>query len=230
MANVNFCRSSNVDELPIIDGQILFDTTNKKIYLDEGFNRIQYGGDTSIIQKIQDSEKFNVFGANATLEIFTQKASVVDSKEDALSVTEEHIPLGCLAFRDEIEDINESFSKLINSLTANGQRLYFDYKDDEFGFNTDINRGADTFHPFSSNRKVYDALVAKGITPISTKTDDIVNAISENVYTAVNLHVAGENGGAEVKSSDKTIRVGETGNYSNAGGHGYYLTITSWNK
>lgn len=35
-------------------------------------------------------------------------------------------------------------------MTANDTKFYFDYKDGQWGFNTDPARGADTFHPFRS--------------------------------------------------------------------------------
>lgn len=37
-----------------------------------------------------------------------------------------------------------------NSLVANSKHFYFDYKDGKYGYNTNPNRGADTFFPFSS--------------------------------------------------------------------------------
>lgn len=37
-----------------------------------------------------------------------------------------------------------------DSLTANSNQFYFDYQDGKYGYNTDPNRGADTFNPFSS--------------------------------------------------------------------------------
>ncbi len=37
-----------------------------------------------------------------------------------------------------------------NELTANNKQFYFDYKNGKYGFNTDPNRGADTFVPFSN--------------------------------------------------------------------------------
>lgn len=40
--------------------------------------------------------------------------------------------------------------QLNSSLTANSNQFYFDYQDGKYGFNTDPNRGADTFSPFSS--------------------------------------------------------------------------------
>lgn len=36
-----------------------------------------------------------------------------------------------------------------NSLIANSNHFYFDYKDGKYGYNTSPNRGADTFFPFS---------------------------------------------------------------------------------
>lgn len=41
------------------------------------------------------------------------------------------------------------FNKLNSSLTINSNQFYFDYQDGKYGFNTDPNRGADTFNPFS---------------------------------------------------------------------------------
>ena len=41
-------------------------------------------------------------------------------------------------------------SPVNNSLVANSNHFYFDYKDGKYGYNTDPNRGADTFVPFSS--------------------------------------------------------------------------------
>ena len=39
-----------------------------------------------------------------------------------------------------------------SSLTVNDNQFYFDYQDGKYGFNTDPNRGADTFSPFSSGK------------------------------------------------------------------------------
>ena len=35
-------------------------------------------------------------------------------------------------------------------MIANSKHFYFDYKNGKYGYNTNPNRGADTFHPFSS--------------------------------------------------------------------------------
>ena len=41
---------------------------------------------------------------------------------------------------------------LNNSLVANSKHFYFDYKDGKYGYNTNPNRGADTFIPFSNSQ------------------------------------------------------------------------------
>lgn len=46
------------------------------------------------------------------------------------------------------------YNELKNELTANSKRFYFDYKNGKYGFNTDPNRGADTFCPFSRLEQV----------------------------------------------------------------------------
>lgn len=40
--------------------------------------------------------------------------------------------------------------QLISELTANETKFYFDFQNEQWGFNTDPARGADTFHPFRS--------------------------------------------------------------------------------
>ena len=47
-------------------------------------------------------------------------------------------------------NVGLALSELENELTANGQRIYLDYKDGKYGYNTDALRGADTFSPFKS--------------------------------------------------------------------------------
>lgn len=48
------------------------------------------------------------------------------------------------------ERLAEAVSELEDELTANGNRIYLDYKDGKYGYNTDAKRGADTFSPFST--------------------------------------------------------------------------------
>ena len=43
-------------------------------------------------------------------------------------------------------------SELRGELTANGNRIYMDYKNGKYGINTSAGRGADTFIPFKTNK------------------------------------------------------------------------------
>ena len=43
-----------------------------------------------------------------------------------------------------------------NSLVANSKHFYFDYNNGKYGYNTNPNRGADTFVPFSSLEKLFN--------------------------------------------------------------------------
>ncbi len=47
-------------------------------------------------------------------------------------------------------NVGQALSVLEDEFTANGQRIYLDYKDGQYGYNTDALRGADTFSPFKS--------------------------------------------------------------------------------
>ena len=48
------------------------------------------------------------------------------------------------------KELTEAVNELEDELTANGKRIYLDYKDGKYGYNTDAKRGADTFNPFST--------------------------------------------------------------------------------
>ena len=47
--------------------------------------------------------------------------------------------------------VGNEITSVNNSLTANSKHFYFDYKNGKYGYNTNPNRGADTFFPFSSD-------------------------------------------------------------------------------
>lgn len=52
-------------------------------------------------------------------------------------------------------EVQGAIDEVNNSLVAsNGQKLFFDSKDGKYGYNTDPNRGADTFVPFSNSQVI----------------------------------------------------------------------------
>lgn len=74
---------------------------------------------------------------------------------------------------------------LNNSLVANSNHFYFDYKDGKYGFNTDSSRGADTFVPFKSGA----SFTVKGMTYPKTQIVSIdvsgIKTISINLTHTV---------------------------------------------
>ena len=61
--------------------------------------------------------------------------------------------------------------ELNSSLIANSNHFYFDYKDGKYGYNTNPNRGADTFVPFSNGNYYYRAF--KGSDSEANKKDTL---------------------------------------------------------
>lgn len=177
MSTVLFKRGSSSDmaDTPITDGMLFFNEEDFKIYMDNGSERIQYGGDTPLIADPSAALLTNAFSARASLDLFLQKTSVIDSKSTALAVTQNYIPLGCLAFKEAIgtnnyasigdgtisgglTNLNSRVTTAQNGVTnlqaqlqASGTNFYFDYKNGKYGWNSSSARGAGTFHPFSSD-------------------------------------------------------------------------------
>jgi hypothetical protein len=110
MANVNFKRgdTATMNATAISDGLIFLNTENNKIYFDNGSTRLQFGGDTSLISSVDDADVDNAFNASASVNLFAQKNSIVDTKANALAVTQPQIPLGCLAFKETVGTTNIS--------------------------------------------------------------------------------------------------------------------------
>ena len=100
MATVLFKRTDDQSTVPVVDGQLVFDESNFKIYMDNGTERLQYGGDTDLITDPKSATVTNAFSATGSLNLFLQKTTVVDTKSNALAVTQNYIPLGCLAFKE----------------------------------------------------------------------------------------------------------------------------------
>ncbi len=192
MPTITFRRASNIQNIPITDGQIIFDTSRNIILMDNGNVRNQYAGATQLISTTPEATSTNAFNAQATTQLFLQKTTVIDTKANALAVNQNYIPLGCLAFKEALGTTNYSNvgngtisgalvtldSQLNNQLSINGNKFYFDYQNGKYGCNTSANRGADTFIPFNDIEPIYDAIVARGVTPASDSVEDIVAAIA----------------------------------------------------
>ena len=90
-----------------------------------------------------------------------------------------------------VEDVNIESTTLSNEfvgeMTANGNRLYMDYKDGKYGYNTSPTRGADTFVPFK--RSTHYRLGTTGQVPSGTNlTNTLTNlGIDPNSLTSANF-------------------------------------------
>ena len=79
-----------------------------------------------------------------------------------------------------ITDITTDVLVLQDELTANNTKLYFDYKDGKYGYNTDPNRGADTFNPFKSDPVSED--IYTNLTTVRSYAGDSLPTITGNGY------------------------------------------------
>lgn len=78
---------------------------------------------------------------------FLKSATALDSYEEIMANTASGKFAGALGVKEGLNMLNDS-------LTANNNQFYFDYQDGKYGYNTDPNRGADTFSPFSSGAQI----------------------------------------------------------------------------
>lgn len=88
---------------------------------------VEYGN-TNVAQTLGDLEAKDIN--------LTNSISAVDTKVNTVT--------------NSVNNVAGSISGLESELTANGTRIYMDYKDGQYGYNTSASRGADTFHPFKS--------------------------------------------------------------------------------
>lgn len=94
--------------------------------------------------------------------------------------------------------VAQALNTLEDELTANGTRIYLDYKGGQYGYNTDALRGADTFSPFKS-----------GLEPVLLWTNPKPNVqfvkqtilLDFSKYEAIVIKAKGWIDGSEVMSS-----------------------------
>lgn len=201
MATITFRRSSDINNVPVIDGQIVFDTARNIILMDNGNTRNQYAGATQLISTTPEATSTNAYNALATNQLFLQKTTVLDTKANALAVTQKYIPLGCLAFKEAVGTsdysrvangtISGALVKFNDQLRANGLSMYMDYQNGKYGVNTSPNRGADTFIPFKSSSEDIILMLYSG-TPVN----------ENHALFSIGVSVDDWSGGIWAKASD----------------------------
>lgn len=82
----------------------------------------------------------------------------------------------------DTKELNEAVNELEDELTANGKRIYLDYKDGKYGYNTDAQRGADTFSPFSTGGSNWE-LVSDNLIPVDgVQTLGVIFELNDKLY------------------------------------------------
>ena len=163
MANVLFTRknASEIPNVPITDGQLIFDTSgNGKMYLDNGTNRLEMGGALTVDATLSKTSTNPV-----------QNKAVAGVMLDTLSDIGNVTSKGFLTDALAVKQLNTNVNELNNSLVANSNHFYFDYKNGKYGYNTNPNRGADTFVPFSNGNYYYR--VFKGSDSVENRKDTL---------------------------------------------------------
>ncbi len=111
-------------EIPNADGTISFEDATTYDQIGSNFGAAQLNLMNENINQSFDSGK------------------MLKTMEEVNAVTQEGYGVDALVVK-----------QLSSSLTANNNQFYFDYQDGKYGFNTDPNRGADTFNPFNGGGK-----------------------------------------------------------------------------
>lgn len=119
MSTVLFTRTDNSDDIPITDGNLIFDTTSHKIFMDEETTRHQYGGELDV-DDTPSTTSTNPIENQAVTNNFVPNENIVNSYETAKVTTDTKKALGAKVVKeiddkinnlqDEIDDIVEDVS------------------------------------------------------------------------------------------------------------------------
>ena len=94
-----------------------------------------------------------------------------------------------------VSDVKE-VQELQDELTANGNRIYLDYKDGKYGYNTDPERGADTFSPFNkpnpyTQLRTIESIASNKLGTYSGCGYITLNRISGTATEEINIYIDG---------------------------------------
>ena len=134
--------SATITSTPVTDGQILFDTSgNGKMYLDNGTDRLEMGGAITVDASLSKTSTNAIQNKAVT-------GNILNSLAEVSAATQQNTIAGALA----LKEVNSSLAD--RTSFPNSEVFYPDYQDGKYGFNTNPNRGADTFCPFKSKAEI----------------------------------------------------------------------------
>lgn len=108
--------------------------------------------------KVHDSNSASTYGAGSATKFGHVKLSNVYSSveggaDSSLGASQMALYLAYSDINSSLGSMNAAivgrFNSVEDELTANNNRIYMDYKNGKYGYNTSASRGADTFHPFN---------------------------------------------------------------------------------
>ena len=135
-----------------------------------GVNINLYATDIDMSDKEATKVSEKISNVSTSVNTLSNKVTTLEADvvKNTSVLTLEEINAGTEAeLADKVPNAN-ALKEVNNSLVANSKHFYFDYKDGKYGYNTNPNRGADTFVPF---KKVFSKLSQKYKT--STVTVDL---------------------------------------------------------
>lgn len=218
-----------------------------------GVNINLYATDIDMSDKEATKVSEKISNVSTSVNTLSNKVTTLEADvvKNTSVLTLEEINAGTEAeLADKVPNAN-ALKKVNNSLIANSNHFYFDYKDGKYGYNTNPNRGADTFFPFNdlSNAQIINILyysrwyesidisVSKGeylvLTAIhvdgSLTNPGIVTITgadeTENInpFTVNGLHAADLSRFA--CNSNKTINIKHSNGNANGNGYMFYVVI-----
>lgn len=88
---------------------------------------------------------------------------------------------------ERIATVEPTVKRIDNQLTANSKPIYLDYHDGKYGYNTNPERGADTFNPFNNggNRSIFKLGALGGTFNLSDYADHAKFTVANNFYVQI---------------------------------------------
>lgn len=93
----------------------------------------------------------DVFSANNMNDLEQRIKTAIDANDSAISSVTQKANTNqenLSTLSGTVTTLNGKVTTLEGELTANGKRIYMDYKNGKYGYNLSASRGADTFFPF----------------------------------------------------------------------------------
>ena len=152
-----------------------------------GVNINLYATDIDMSDKEATKVSEKISNVSTSVNTLSNKVTTLEADvvKNTSVLTLEEINAGTEAeLADKVPNAN-ALKEVNNSLIANSNHVYFDYKDGKYGFNTDSSRGADTFIPFK-NIEPYTGTMRLGASKYSPTSFTMPN-FGYNSLTITNL-------------------------------------------